>query len=87
MGQHFTDPKRASDPTALPDLETFFLDAQGVREHEVFADCIDEDTSLEDLVGWYYQPCLPGCLPDGEPHGPFDSEEEALEDARSGIEG
>lgn len=32
--------------------------------------------------GWYWWPCFPGCLPDGEPVGPFESEGEALEDAR-----
>lgn len=23
--------------------------------------------------GWYWQACFPGCLPDGDPFGPFDS--------------
>jgi hypothetical protein len=31
---------------------------------------------------WYWWPCFPGCLPDGDPEGPFDTEEEAMEDAR-----
>jgi hypothetical protein len=31
--------------------------------------------------GWYYWHCSPGCLPDTDPIGPFDSEEEAEADA------
>lgn len=33
--------------------------------------------------GWYWQSCFPGCLPDGDPNGPFASEQLAIEDARS----
>ena len=38
-------------------------------------DCPDE------LSGWYWQACYPGCLPDAEPNGPFESYAIALEDA------
>lgn len=34
------------------------------------------------LEGWYYWTCFPGCLPEGDPIGPFETEEEALEAAR-----
>lgn len=27
-------------------------------------------------IGWFYWYCLPGCLPDSEPFGPFSSEAE-----------
>lgn len=33
-------------------------------------------------LGWYYWYCFPGCLPDSDPMGPFDTEAEALADAR-----
>ncbi len=36
---------------------------------------------LPALVGWYWQACLPGCLPDGEPSGPFKTEQDAIIDA------
>ena len=39
-----------------------------------------------DGAGWYWRACLPGCLPDGPPFGPFPSAEAALEDAREGLE-
>lgn len=35
-----------------------------------------------DEPGWYWWARFPGCLPDGDPSGPFDSEEEALNDAQ-----
>lgn len=35
---------------------------------------------------WYWWACFPGCLPDSEPSGPFDTEAEALADAREGVE-
>ena len=31
--------------------------------------------------GWYWWPCFPGCLPDGDPIGPFSSSRQAHEDA------
>ena len=30
---------------------------------------------------WYWQACWPGCLPDGEINGPFDTEQAAVDDA------
>lgn len=33
------------------------------------------------LIGWYWWPGFPGCLPDGEPTGPFQTEIEAIADA------
>lgn len=33
-------------------------------------------------TGWYWFACFPGCLPDGEPAGPFASSQEAYDDAR-----
>lgn len=33
-------------------------------------------------AGWYWWPCLPGCLPDCSiPSGPFATQQEALDDA------
>lgn len=33
--------------------------------------------------GWYWWACFPGCLPDGDPSGPFKTEQEAIDDANS----
>ena len=40
----------------------------------------DEEDML--AFGWYWWACFPGCLPDSEPHGPFDTEDEATADAQ-----
>jgi hypothetical protein len=33
-------------------------------------------------IGFWHQPCFPGCLPDGDAYGPFETYEAALADAR-----
>ena len=78
MGQHYSDPKRERDPHALPDIETFEVDA-----NDPMYGC-QEDAPLE--PGWYYWVCFPGCLPDSEPMGPFATEDDALADARAGMD-
>ena len=85
MAQHYSNPKRESDPYALPDLETFKVTSED--------DCplCQEGTTIgqhvmDDHNGWYWWPCFPGCLPDGEPMGPFPSETAALADARDGFD-
>lgn len=66
--QAYSDPKRASDPHALPDVEVF----RHYGRH-------GED-------GWYWWTCFPGCLPDSDPIGPFDTEAEALADAQANAD-
>jgi hypothetical protein len=39
----------------------------------------EEDQPL--AAGWYWWACYPGCLPDGEPMGPFETEDAALRNA------
>lgn len=78
MAQHYTDPDRASSPYTLPDLETFEITATGTPW---------ENSDGERLEpGWYWWSCLPGCMPDADPCGPFDTEEAALADARGDQE-
>ena len=35
-----------------------------------------------DESGWYWCPCFPGCMPDGEASGPFPCEADAIADAQ-----
>jgi len=74
MSQHYSNPRRQSDPYALPDVEIFYYNGGDFVEGE----------ELE--PGWYWQSCFPGCLPDSDPIGPFDSEDAALADAREQAE-
>lgn len=49
---------------------------------------VDDDSGIVHTTekGWFYWFCLPGCLPDSEPMGPFETEAEALSDARNGYD-
>ena len=67
----YSDPNRESDPFALPDAEAFYA-----------TDCfgLDDDSDRDDAApaGWYVWACFPGCMPDSDPCGPYDSEAEAI---------
>lgn len=76
MTQFYSDQSRESEPTSLPDSEVFFLDGTDPE----WCDPEDPHRLLE--AGWYWQTCLPGCLPDSDPIGPFETEEEAIADCR-----
>jgi len=52
-------------------FEVFWTDGDGEQ---------DEDGSISG-AGWYWFACFPGCLPDGEPCGPFGSSSQARSDA------
>lgn len=69
--QFYFDPKREHDMHALPDGEVFY--SKELRGG-------DDDELLP--PGWYWWACSPGCLPDSEAVGPFDSMDAALANAR-----
>ena len=75
MSQAYSDPKRDDDPHALPDLETFEIKPRDMPAYPESGG-----------PGWYWQSCFPGCLPDSDPVGPFETEAEALADAREGMD-
>lgn len=81
--QAYSDPKRARDPHALPDVEVFEHDRAEHARGQCWRDEPDGECSG---VGWYWWTCFPGCLPDSEPMGPFETEAEALADAQDGCE-
>lgn len=39
------------------------------------------ETFHNNVGDWWWWTCFPGCLPDGEPLGPFESEDDAVIDA------
>lgn len=80
MAMHYSDETRASDPHALPDIEVFYRNA----DEATWTD--DNGEQINDGPGWYWWSCFPGCLPDSDPHGPFETEADALADAREGVE-
>lgn len=100
MAQHYSNPTRESDPHALPDLEIYEMcyaycpDCGSlVADPEVrlgdtarCTDCQDEPKVVLRHCGWFYWYCFPGCMPDSEPIGPFDTEADALADARENAD-
>lgn len=83
MSQHYSDPARSDDAYSLPNVEVFYMDASDFET-------ADDDTWQADraqgdaptnLQGWYYWYCLPGCLPDSEPNGPYTTEQDAIDAA------
>lgn len=80
MTQAYSDPTREDDLYSLPDVEVFYL-----CDGEMFAAGEQSATDKEPKYlpeGWYWRTCFPGCLPDGDPDGPYDTEEEALNAAQ-----
>lgn len=73
--QFYTNPEREQDPHALPDAEVFYNE-----QDKRYGPVPEESSPLE--RGYYWWPCFPGCLPDGEPNGPFDTEALAIADAQ-----
>jgi hypothetical protein len=44
-----------------------------------------ETAGLLTESGWYWWACFPGCTPDGDPCGPFASEQAAIDNAQEGT--
>jgi hypothetical protein len=76
MTMYHSDPDRESESRALEDIEVF----QVPEDYE-----LEADENGEYAPGWYWWSCSPGCLPDGAACGPFESEAEALDDAREDL--
>ncbi len=65
-----------------------FKDEDGAEwgSFEVFHRSVSENVAdgwLDDAgeplgEGWYWWACFPGCMPDGDPFGPYETEDEAI---------
>jgi len=80
--QYYLDESRQDSPHALPDMEVFEMTAEEIEslgKDSYYWDEIDEEYRE---AGWYYWFCFPGCLPESEPIGPYNTEKQALEGAR-----
>lgn len=72
--QVYSNPEREQLEYALPDVEVFFVDAST-------ASVTDHDGNPLPR-GWYWWSCFPGCMPDGDPNGPFKTQASAKRDAQ-----
>ena len=79
MTQIYSDPERENDPHALPDVEVFYLNETQAIETLYGEEWVGK---LDDDSGWYWWACMPGYMPDGDPNGPFETEQEAIADAK-----
>jgi len=68
----YRDPSRQSDDHALPDVEIIYMTPERLKG-------LSYDTAG---TGWYWASGFPGCLWDSDPIGPFQTEQEAINDAR-----
>jgi hypothetical protein len=92
--QFYSDRKREHEKYALPNCEVFYVskgewwyDDAGERcdPYACLACATEECTEHPGgpcEAGWYYWFCFPGCLPDSEPSGPYDSAEAAIAECR-----
>ena len=61
-------------------FEIFYLDGATVKEMN--AEIIKYDAEASPWrAGWYYQSCFPGCLPDSDPFGPYNTSKQAYDAA------
>lgn len=86
MPMHYSNPKRESDPHAIPDVETFYVSPEDARKDTERRESGLPSNGEPFDAGWYWWTCIPGCLPDSDPVGPFKSEDAALADARNGMD-
>ena len=91
MAQAYSNPERENDPMALPDVEVFKAHyaecpecGEMVQSYDCTSGACQNDGRIVKLTetGYFWWSCFPGCLPDSDPIGPFDTEAEALADAQ-----
>ena len=65
-------------------FEVFYKDQETCDEDnsEYSEDDIEAERVELRRPGWFWWSCFPGCIPDGDPSGPFNTEEGAIKDAR-----
>jgi len=96
MAYHYTDKSRESDPHAQPDVEvlrsgycecdmcgeTYQHEPGGGQPTPEKCECGNDLACTPHRIGWFAAYGFPGCLWDSDPVGPFDTEAEALTEAR-----
>lgn len=93
----YSDPSRSTETYTMPDVEVWYHEHQaknlrrqnpnegnGPHDYCVFPSETDPDQAYPECygTGFYFWYCMPGCLPDSEPFGPYETEEEAISAAQ-----
>jgi hypothetical protein len=90
MSQHYSDPARETDPYALPDLWVTWFGSDDAPVYDDDGRPLPEGEAGNrdaSMAGHYACFCFPGCLPDSDWSGPFETEEEAVEYMRRTFAG
>lgn len=58
---------------------------QASRDNRVCPTCGKHVPMHNTTTGYFWWCCLPGCLPEGDAQGPYETELEALESATEGL--
>ena len=97
MTQAYSNPDRENEPMTLPNIEIWSehpVKLECLKCGEEYTLPESHATSCPECDGhvsssstkmkpvWWWWACFPGCLPDSDVNGPFDTEEEALADAQ-----
>jgi len=78
MSSFYVDPEAEDDPSSIPSAESFYASNPD--------DLGDFRDTCYNGPGWYYWYCLPGCLPDSQPYGPYATEADAQQACRNASE-
>lgn len=70
---------RDQDGTEHGSFEVFWYDGDRCSNDHCWIDTEDGEPLPS---GWYWWPCFPGCLPESDPIGPFDTSADAYVDAQ-----
>lgn len=84
MSYIYAPAERENDEHALPNVEVFYRTEAAIALDFLATDgdwWADGDGEMMG-EGWYWWACFPGCMPDSDPCGPFDTEAEAIADAQ-----
>jgi hypothetical protein len=64
-------------------LEVFYSTADEQTRETCFWNIDDDEPTGP---GWYWWTCFGGCLPEGDPIGPYDTAQACADDATDGLE-
>ena len=80
MSYVYSIPERETETFTLPNVEVFYVSPMEVNYNLANMDHANEYTITES--GWYWWSCFPGCMPDSDAMGPFETEQDATQDAQ-----
>ena len=75
--KEYTEAEKIGVAIRVKNVEVFRADKNDVATWNENDNDIKRGWTNKYRVGWYYWWCVPGCLPDSDPYGPYSSERQA----------